>query len=68
MYSCPPIAECLSIPATYLSVAIALPDSEPPDMCVYISIPEERSSDDGTSNILPDDRCFESIALNYLWS
>lgn len=49
------------VPATYFSVAVALPDSEPPGMCVYTSIPEEGSNDVGVSNTLQDDRCVDSL-------
>ena len=58
MYSCIPLA--FSIAATFLSVAIALQDSEPPGMCVhtnYDNVSEERSSDVGISNTLQHDRC-----------
>ena len=46
---------------TYFSVAVALPDSEPPGTCVYTSIPEEESNDVGVSNTLRDDRCVDSL-------
>ena len=46
---------------TYFSVAVALPDSEPPGTCVYTSIPEEGSNDVGISNTLQDGRCVDSL-------
>jgi hypothetical protein len=54
----------LRVSATYFSVAVALPDSEPPGMCVYTnydSMPEETSNDVGVSNTLLDDRCVDSL-------
>ncbi len=51
----------LHISATYFSVAVALPDSEPPGMCIYTSMPEETSNDVGISNTLLDDRCVDSL-------
>ena len=63
----PPLPNDFSTPAISLSVAIALPDSEPPNTCVYTKhdrVSEERYVDVDESNTAWDHRWVESVYVS----